>query len=134
MEATIVPASAPEQVIAGLVKELIRRDQKVQRGKRTHIRYSLNCAVKIGLVGDTGAVKPFCDAWGVDLSLKGIGLLSQQELLPGRNFCVGLQGLTGAAGWVTIRISYSQRLIGTMVRSGGAFVFPNAATSAEPKG
>ena len=109
------------QAIETLVKDLSRRDAKIPRGKRTSARFDLNALLRLGTRAPNSPIKPLCEAWGLDISSNGIGMLTQQEFLPGRDVFLHLQSITGCPGWVKLRVIYSQKLVGTIVRSGAVF-------------
>jgi len=127
MNATAPPApidpamKEAAQAIDTLVKDLSRRDAKIARGKRASQRFDLNAALKLGTRMGATPIKPLCDAWGLDLSINGVGMLTQQEFLPGRDVFLHLQSITGCPGWVKLRVIYCQKLVGTMYRSGAVF-------------
>ena len=115
-------SSETRNALETLIEDLARRDAKIPRGKRATARYDLNAPLKLGTRTDSSPIKPLCDAWGLNISASGVGMLTQQEFLPSRDVYLNLQTITGCPGWVKLRVIYSQKLVGTMVRSGAVFV------------
>jgi len=92
------------------------REQKAFQQRRADVRYPLSRAVMLAArQADRGEIKPLCEAWAIDLSYEGIGLLTEHDLMTGRQLHVQMADDSGA----TVSIPILSRTS----RSGLRFMF-----------
>ena len=91
--------------------------------RRTDVRYPWGVVIEYGPPGRTGdAFRSAGQAWAIDVSYQGIGLLLQRQLEPGKRIGVQLP-INDQPVFVDAEIVFCRHLFGTIHRAGGRFEF-----------
>ncbi len=92
--------------------------------RRSDVRYGWNVPVTLGhLAGADKQFRPQVQAWAVDLSYRGTGLLTERIIESGTTCYMQFPSLAGRSICVPIRVIYSKVLVGSIVRLGVEFQF-----------
>lgn len=112
------------QAVLFAVNDLIARlaAKRDKTSKRADARYSLNSPVVLGKMRGN-QFSPTCEAYGMDISNQGLGMISRVEVFPGQQFVVNLQSAIGSPCFVKLNIVYCTSILPGMFRCGGAFEF-----------
>jgi hypothetical protein len=100
---------------------------------RCEDRYRVNGPVTIGvltgddagtgLLADNARFRPLERAWATDLSVVGIGMLSEHQVPAGMTMWVNVEALLGEPAVLPMRIIYCSQLLPNTFRVGAAFTF-----------
>ncbi|MBI1338229.1 MAG: hypothetical protein GC164_14900 [Phycisphaera sp.] len=111
--------------INNLIGKLAAKEREFAN-KRTDMRYPLETRVLIGQTQARGQTKVLFEAWGVDMSYQGMGVLSNTAMLVGRYFAVSFGSVVQSdAGsedlFIPVRVARCQALVPGMFRVGLLF-------------
>ncbi len=99
-------------------------DRYEQKAKRRQVpRYPFNVQVAVCEQSAGGAWVHFADAWAQDLSFEGIGLLATLALPNHRPLAINFEPVLGQKRLIRLRLSYCDKLIPGIYRTGGSFLF-----------
>lgn len=114
-------ANAADEMFA--INELVNALAKNRNAqKRADARYALHVPVKLGTVVG-GAFRPVADGWGMDLSLQGMGLMLEAEVMPGKQMMVQFEGKDHRVVQVAVRVIHCEPMFKTITRVGVMFLF-----------
>jgi hypothetical protein len=112
-------------VIGGLAAEV--RENSL---KRVDQRYPLHTKIIMGTREAGDLFRPQYEAWGVDISNTGFGLIVGKEFLSGKRHCVVMRVPGQGTIFTEILIRRSKKLITGIYMLGTTFVFDDAAPTA----
>ena len=98
-------------------------DHYHQNERRQVPRFPFNVRVSICEKLPGGAWVHFTDAWAQDLSFEGIGLLTTVKLPNHRSLAVNFEPVLGQRRLIRFSLSYCDRAIPGLYRTGGSFLF-----------
>jgi hypothetical protein len=99
-------------------------EDTVYQNKRTDARYLCNEVLILGSLSSGGAFTPICDAWGVDISNQGVGLITEQSIDAGEKLVLRLYSQPRRSQlFVRVRIVRCDHLIGSVYALGVIFLF-----------
>jgi hypothetical protein len=106
-----------------LLLKLSRRRASAE-SRRADQRYPWNSPVSLGFIrNEDHSFRAQIHGWGVDLSYKGAGLLTECRVDPGRELVLQMPGPKGNLCIMPVRVMYCQSLVGNMFRLGVMFLF-----------
>ncbi len=85
------------------------------------MRRAVHMPATLGVIA--GEYKPLYRAWATDLSLNGVGLLTEHDVPINTFLHVNLEAKAGEELLMPIRICYVSKLLGMTYRIGGTFSF-----------
>lgn len=89
---------------------------------RADARYCYGMPVQLGsLVG--GSFRPSADGFGLDLSLQGMGLMLEGEVMPGKQMTIQFKGMEDQVFQIPIRVVHSEPMFKQITRVGVMFLF-----------
>lgn len=90
------------------------------------MRRAVHAPVTLGVIA--GGYKPLYRGWATDLSLSGLGLLTEHDVPMGAVLHINLEAVAGEEMLLPIRVCYVSRLLRHTFRIGGTFEFPQNET------
>ena len=129
MAVRTAPARAsadPLMLVSDIVNDMARKEalDALERRHRTDKRYPLSAAVPLSVsYVPGGPFTPELQAWGLDISYTGIGLLTERELEPASPVYLDLAALGRPHSVVEMRVLYCSHMVGQIHRVGAVFVF-----------
>ncbi len=119
-------SSATEVIVRAVVAELHRRSlmEEGLRKRRRDARYDLAIQIPLAEHKPVGHFKPAAMAWGLDMSVSGLGLLCECPIQEGSHLWASLRGLGDERYVLPIRVIYCRHLLGNIHRIGAAFGTP----------
>jgi hypothetical protein len=115
---TIDPTIA-ELVLA--VRRVATMEESLRKRRATN-RFTLNSPVPISTRRPTGHFKPELVAWGQDISVGGIGIISEQPLTKGGIYWANLRTFGKEHYVFQCRVLFCIPLVGKMHRIGAEFI------------
>jgi len=100
----------------------LRQRAAAMREQRSAERLPLNTVVDLFEETDDEFLSLKCEAWALDLSVSGIGLLTEHPIEVGACFVVDFEMSENERYSGRVRIVYCTRLIGSMHRVGAMFI------------
>jgi PilZ domain len=114
-------AGGPRRQLLGLLEKL--EDEAVYDvGLRSSMRRAVHTPVTLGVIA--GGYKPLYRGWATDLSLNGLGLLTEHDVPMGALLYVNLEAVAEQELLLAIRVCYVRQLMSKTYRIGGTFSFP----------
>jgi hypothetical protein len=110
-------------VINGLIASLVKTDTHPER-KRADKRYPLHRKVEVGPNQSETEFHATFEAWGMDISYQGMGLVTETPMSPGQEFRVRLTLPDGRRVLIPLRVVHSSHLVGNVYRNGALFLYP----------
>jgi PilZ domain len=112
------------KAIGKLVRGLEKRDRE-QNNRRAHHRFHFG--VKVSLCTKTGddSYKELCNAWAVDLSVGGMGFMTEQDICDEDVLYVSFEKLIGKPCFIPVQIRHCRTLVGNVYMVNGQFVYPD---------
>ncbi len=90
-------------------------------GLRSSMRRAVHAPVTLGVIA--GGYKPLYRGWVTDLSLNGLGLLTEHDVPMNAMLTVNLESVAGEEMLLPIRVCYVMQMMSKTYRIGGAFDF-----------
>ena len=115
-------AEQQQTILLRRLEEELRQQQSEISGRRSMTRYPFNVRLPLLAVSADGSQRPLGEAWALDFSRRGIGLLTEQSLAAGEELTVGFGPAYGEGASARIRVVYCNKLIGSIFRVGCQFV------------
>lgn len=118
---------------AKLIAVLERLDDEAafDIGLRTTMRRAVYAPITLGVLA--GGYKPLYRGWATDLSLNGLGLLTEHDVPMGAVLHINLETIAGGELLLPIRICYVSQLMSKTYRIGGTFDFANESRQHQPR-
>ena len=114
--------TGPWQKLRGLLERL--EDEAVfDMGLRSSMRRAIHTPVTLGVIA--GGYKPLYHGWATDLSLNGLGLLTEHDVPMDALLYVNLEAMADKELLLPIRVCYVRQLMSKTYRIGGTFNFPD---------
>ena len=114
--------TGPWQKLRGLLERL--EDEAVfDMGLRSSMRRAIHTPVTLGVIA--GGYKPLYHGWATDLSLNGLGLLTEHDVPMDALLYVNLEAMADEELLLPIRVCYVRQLMSKTYRIGGTFDFPD---------
>ena len=99
-----------------------RDDEAVfDMGLRSSMRRAIHAPVTLGVMA--GDFKPLYRGWVTDLSLNGLGLLTEHDVPMDSVLTINLESVAGEELLLPIRVCYVMQLMSKTYRIGGTFTF-----------
>lgn len=114
------PDAEPRRQLLGLLERL-EDEAAFDMGQRSSMRRAVHAPVTLGVIAN--GYKPLYRGWATDLSLNGLGLLTEHDVPMGALLYVNLESVAEEPLLVPIRVCYVSKLLGSTYRIGGAFEF-----------
>jgi hypothetical protein len=112
--------ASPRQQLTGLLDRL--DDEAVfDMGLRSSMRRAIHAPVTLGVIA--GGYKPLYRGWATDLSLNGLGLLTEHDVPMDAVLTINLESVAGEELLLPIRICYVMKMMSKTYRIGGIFSF-----------
>jgi len=113
-------ASSPRHQLTGLLDRL--DDEAVfDMGMRSSMRRAIDARVTLGVIA--GEYKPLYRGWATDLSLNGLGLLTEHEMPLDAVLTINLESVAGEELLLPIKVCYVMQMMSKTYRVGGTFRF-----------
>jgi len=121
------------QQLVGLLDRL--DDEAVfDMGLRSSMRRAIHAPVTLGVMA--GDYKPLYRGWATDLSLNGLGLLTEHDVPMDAVLTINLESVAGEELLLPIKVCYVMQMMSRTYRVGGVFQFmsddPRDNPSREP--
>ncbi len=114
--------TGPWQKLLGLLEKL--EDETVfDMDLRSSMRRAIHTPVSLGVMA--GGYKPLYHGWATDLSLNGLGLLTEHDVPMDAILYVNLEAVAGEELLLPICVCYVRQLMSKTYRIGGTFSFPS---------
>ncbi len=90
-------------------------------GLRSSKRRAVHAPVTLGVIA--GGYKPLYRGWATDLSLNGLGLLTEHDVPLNALLTINLESVAGEELLLPIRVCYVMQMMSKTYRVGGTFQF-----------
>lgn len=112
------------KAIGKLVRGLEKRNQE-QHDRRRHHRF--NFGTKVSLCVNVGEdnFNILCDAWAMDLSIGGMGFITEQSIDDDTLIYASFEELMGKPCYIPLKIRRCARLIGNIYQIHSQFAYPD---------
>ncbi len=116
------------KAIGKLIRGLEKRERELRERRQYH---RFNFGVKVGLCKKSpgGNLEKYCDAWALDLSIGGIGFMSEHTINVGDVVYISFEDLIGTHSYIPIIVRNSRHLVGSVYQVNGQFDFDTEAES-----
>lgn len=116
------PSTSPLLMINGLINDCAAQAREFER-QRTDVRYPLGVVLRVGRPGNADQFKPMCDVYCLDVSYQGVGMIAQQELMPGRFLRLDMSPLIRKPCIVELQVVVCRPMMSSLYRIGASFCF-----------
>jgi hypothetical protein len=116
-------AERQQTILLRRLEEELRQRQAEIGGRRSMTRYTFNAPVSLAMVTSDGSEKAVGDAWALDFSRRGIGLLAERAFAEGDVLIVDFGRRNGGErSSARMRVAYCTKLLSSTFRVGGEFI------------
>ncbi|MFW5682198.1 MAG: PilZ domain-containing protein [Phycisphaeraceae bacterium] len=109
-------------LINDLINQCAAQAREFER-QRTDVRYPLGAVLRVGRPGNGETFTPMCDVYCLDVSHQGVGMIAQQELMPGRFLRLDMSPLTREPCVVELQVMACKPMMSSLYRIGASFCF-----------
>lgn len=120
--ATSDPSASPLLLINDLINDCAVKAREFER-QRTDVRYPLGVVMRVGRPGNDDHFTPLCDVYCLDVSYQGVGLITQQELMPGRFLRLDMSPVIRKPCVVELQVVVCKPVMNSLYRVGASFCF-----------
>ncbi len=108
------------KAIGKLIRGLEKRERELRERRQYH---RFNLGMKVGLCqrSPSGNIEKYCDAWALDLSIGGIGFMSEQAINVGDVVFISFENLIGTHAYIPIIVRNTRHLVGSVHQVNGQF-------------
>jgi hypothetical protein len=110
------------KAIGKLVVGLEKRNRELHE-RRRHNRYSFGVRVNLCIAKDDEGYETLCEAWAVDISVGGIGLLITQNIKIQDVYYVSFEQVLDLPRYIPMRLKHARMLFGDICQIHGEFVY-----------
>lgn len=114
-------AEQQQTILLRRLEEELRQQQSDISGRRSMTRYPFNALVSLSAPSADGSEKVMGEAWALDFSRRGIGLLTDRSFAAGDELIITFTASRGEEASAHLRVVYCARLFGSIFRLGGQF-------------
>jgi hypothetical protein len=115
-------AEQQQTILLRRLEEELRQQQSEISGRRAMTRYPFNALVSLAAPSADGPEKVIGEAWALDFSRRGIGLLTDRSFAAGEELTVTFRASRGEEASARLHVVYCKRLFGSIFRLGGQFM------------
>jgi hypothetical protein len=116
-------AERQQAILLRRLEEELRQRQAEIGGRRSMTRYPFNAPVSISIVAADGSKLAMGEAWALDFSRRGIGLLAERVFAVGDVLVIDFgQRIDQEYSSARMRVVYCTRLLSSTFRIGGEFI------------
>jgi hypothetical protein len=116
-------AERQQTILLRTLEEELRQRQAEVGGRRSMTRYAFNAPVSISVVAADGSEQAMGEAWALDFSRRGIGLLAERVFAVGDILAVDFGRRNDRETFsARMRVAYCTRLLSSTFRIGGEFI------------
>ena len=112
------------KAIEKLVRGLEKRDRE-HNDRRRHHRFYFGVKVNLCVRLDGDNYRNLCEAWAVDLSIGGLGFMTERKIRDTDVIYVSFEQLLGKPCYIPIHIRKCIPLIGSVYQVHGQFAYPD---------
>jgi hypothetical protein len=116
--------AGPRRLLHGLLERL-EDEAAYDIGLRSAMRRSVYTPITLGVIA--GDYKPLYRGWATDLSLNGLGMLTEHDVPMNASLTISLEALVNEPLLLPVRICYVSQLMSQTYRIGGVFDFQKNA-------
>lgn len=109
-------------LINEVINDCAARAREFER-QRSDVRYPLGVVLRLGRPGGGRDFTPMCEVYCLDVSYQGVGLMSQQELMPGRFLRLDMSPVLRKPCLVELQVMACKPVMSSLFRVGAAFCF-----------
>jgi hypothetical protein len=116
-------AERQQTILLRRLEEELRQRQAEISGRRSMARYPFNASISVSVVRPDGSEQSMGEAWALDFSRRGIGLLAERVFAVGDVLLIdfGRRNEQEPAS-ARVRVVYCTRLLSSTFRIGGEFI------------
>lgn len=98
------------------------REHKAMRRRRAEVRFPLGLPVSLATrLDEQGTLRRLCEAWAIDFSYEGIGLLTECDLMAGRFLYVQIDEAARATVNIPAMVVFCRPILSRTYRCGLRF-------------
>lgn len=114
-------AEQQQTILLRRLEEELRQQQSEISGRRSMTRYPFNALVSLSAASTDGSERALGEAWALDFSRRGIGLLTDRSFAAGEELIITFGASQGEEMSAHLSVVYCKRLFGSVFRLGGQF-------------